>query len=107
MHETAKAGAYEETYGRWHRDPEGFWRELAADIEWVREPEVVLDDTRAPLYRWFAGGQLSTCFNMLDRHVRDGRADQPALATTAPSPIRCARTPTASCLIRRRGWPGH
>ncbi len=84
MHETAKAGAYEETYGRWHRDPEGFWRELAADIEWVREPEVVLDDTRAPLYRWFAGGQLNTCFNMLDRHVRDGRADQPALVYDSP-----------------------
>ena len=84
MHETARAGAYEETYGRWRRDPEGFWRELAADIEWVREPEAVLDDSRAPLYRWFAGGQLNTCFNMLDRHVRDGRADQLALVYDSP-----------------------
>jgi propionyl-CoA synthetase len=84
MHETAKAGAYDETYGRWQRDPEGFWRERAADIEWVREPEVVLDDARAPLHRWFAGGQLNTCFNMLDRHVRDGRADQPALVYDSP-----------------------
>ena len=84
MHETSRAGAYEETYGRWRRDPAGFWRELAADIEWVREPEVVLDDSRAPLYRWFAGGQLNTCFNMLDRHVRDGRADQLALVYDSP-----------------------
>jgi propionyl-CoA synthetase len=85
MQETSTTGtSYEETYGRWRRDPEGFWRELAADIEWVREPEVVLDDSRAPLYRWFAGGQLNTCFNMLDRHVRDGRADQPALVYDSP-----------------------
>jgi propionyl-CoA synthetase len=85
MQETSTPGtSYEETYGRWRRDPQGFWLELASDIEWVREPEVVLDDSRAPLYRWFAGGQLNTCFNMLDRHVRDGRADQPALVYDSP-----------------------
>jgi propionyl-CoA synthetase len=83
MQETS-TGAYEETYGRWRRDPEEFWRGLAMDIEWVREPEVVLDDSRAPLYRWFAGGRLNTCFNMLDRHVRDGRADQAALVYDSP-----------------------
>jgi propionyl-CoA synthetase len=84
MHETSRPGGYEETYGRWQRDPEAFWRGLAADIEWVREPELVLDDSRAPLYRWFAGGQLNTCFNMLDRHVRDGRAEQLALVYDSP-----------------------
>jgi propionyl-CoA synthetase len=84
MHDTSRAGAYEEIYQRWQREPERFWRELAADIEWVREPEVVLDDSRAPLYRWFAGGQLNTCFNMLDRHVRDGRAEQLALVYDSP-----------------------
>src|SRR3954449_2951289 len=26
--------------------------------------------------RWFRGGRLNTCFNALDRHVRDGRGDQ-------------------------------
>ncbi len=83
MQETS-TGAYEETYGRWRRDPEGFWRELAVDIECLREPKVVLDASRAPLYRWFAGGQLNTCFNLLDRHVRDRRADQSALIYDSP-----------------------
>ena len=32
-----------------------------------------------PLYRWFAGGVLNTCYNALDRHVIRGRAEQPAL----------------------------
>jgi propionyl-CoA synthetase len=77
-------GAYQETYDRWMSDPEAFWRELAGRIEWEREPDVVLDASAAPLYRWFTGGRMNTCFNALDRHVRDGRADQPALIYDSP-----------------------
>jgi propionyl-CoA synthetase len=77
-------GGYEATYRRWQEDPEAFWRGLAAGIEWIREPDAILDDSRAPLYRWFPGGQLNTCFNMLDRHVRDGRGEQAALVYDSP-----------------------
>ena len=38
----------------------------------------------APFYRWFAGGQLNTCYNALDRHVDGGRADQLALIYDSP-----------------------
>jgi hypothetical protein len=44
----------------------------------------VLDDSRAPFYRWFAGGRLNTCHNALDRHVDGGRADQLALVYDSP-----------------------
>ena len=44
----------------------------------------VLDDSRAPFYRWFSGGMLNTCFNALDRHVERGRADQLALIYDSP-----------------------
>ncbi len=77
-------GAYQETYDRWSGDPEAFWRELAGRIEWEREPDAVLDSSRAPLYRWFTGGRMNTCFNAVDRHVRDGRGDQPALIYDSP-----------------------
>src|SRR6476619_3006217 len=80
----AVMGAYQETYDRWNRDPEAFWRELAGRIEWEREPDAVLDSSRAPLYRWFTGGRMNTCFNAVDRHVRDGRGDQPALIYDSP-----------------------
>ena len=40
-------------------------------------PTRMLDDSRAPFYRWFAGGRLNTCYNALDRHVERGRGDQP------------------------------
>src|SRR6476620_2948620 len=82
--DSAVMGAYQETYDRWRRDPEAFWRELAGRIEWDREPDAVLDPSRAPLYRWFTGGRMNTCFNAVDRHVRDGRGDQPALIYDSP-----------------------
>ena len=61
--------SYDETFRRWQRDPEGFWRELAGAIDWERAPEQILDDSRAPLYAWFPDGVLNTCHNALDRHV--------------------------------------
>jgi propionyl-CoA synthetase len=72
-------GAYEDTYRRWQEDPEGFWAEQAALVEWERPPDRILDTSEAPINRWYAGGRLNVCHNAVDRHVRDGRGDQLAL----------------------------
>ena len=77
-------GGYDDTYRRWQRDPEAFWLDLACALEWDREPETALDASGAPLYRWFPDGRLNMCFNMLDRHVRDGRGEQAALIYDSP-----------------------
>ena len=70
---------YAESYRRSLENPEAFWRQAAGEIDWTSPFEKVLDDSRAPFYRWFAGGELNTCYNALDRHVGAGRGDQPAL----------------------------
>ena len=75
---------YEETYRRSIEKPEEFWADAAAAIEWFEPWERVLDDSRPPFYRWFAGGRMNTCFNALDRHVEGGRADQTALIYDSP-----------------------
>ncbi len=75
---------YEDVYARSLADPEGFWREAAAAIDWSRPFEQVLDQSRAPFFRWYVGGELNTCFNALDRHVLGGRADQVALIYDSP-----------------------
>ena len=67
---------------RQHR--EEFWAEVAAALTWVKPWDKVLDDTRPPFYRWFAGGMLNTCYNAVDRHVDSGRADQTALIYDSP-----------------------
>ena len=77
-------GRFDETYRRSLEEPEKFWAEAAAAIDWLEPWERVLDDSRAPLYRWFAGGRLNTCHNALDRHVEGGRADQLALIYDSP-----------------------
>ena len=70
---------YETVYRRSLKDPEGFWAEAAQAIDWAKPAEKVLDDSRAPFYRWFRGGRMNTCYNALDRHVDGGRAEQTAL----------------------------
>ncbi|MCA0337013.1 MAG: propionyl-CoA synthetase [Actinobacteria bacterium] len=77
-------GAYAAAYEQSISDPTAFWGEAAKAVEWITEPTTVLDDSNPPFYRWFAGGSLNTCFNALDRHVRDGRGDQVALYYDSP-----------------------
>ena len=77
-------GGYDETYRRWQRDPDAFWLGVATAVEWERKPETALDASGAPLYRWFPDGRLNMCFNLLDRHVRDGRGEQAALIYDSP-----------------------
>jgi propionyl-CoA synthetase len=83
-------GRFDETYRRSLDDPEGFWAEAAAAIDWDEPWERVLDESQAPFYRWFAGGRLNSCFNALDRHVERGRADQLALIYDSPVTARTA-----------------
>jgi propionyl-CoA synthetase len=77
-------GAYRDAYERSINDPEGFWRDAAAGIDWIRPPERVLDDANPPFYRWFPDAELNTCHNALDRHADGGRGDQPALVHDSP-----------------------
>ena len=77
-------GSYGETYRSSIEDPAEFWAAAARDIDWIREPEVILDDSNPPFYRWFKGGTLNTCYNALDRHADGGRGDQAALVYDSP-----------------------
>jgi propionyl-CoA synthetase len=77
-------GVYRQVYERSITDPDGFWRDAAAGIDWVRPPQRILDDTAAPIYRWYPDAELNTCFNALDRHVEAGRGEQDALIYDSP-----------------------
>ena len=72
-------GAFQAAFDRSIRDPEGFWGEAAEAVHWHKKWDKVLDDSNKPFYRWFTGGMVNTCYNALDLHVENGRADQPAL----------------------------
>jgi propionyl-CoA synthetase len=75
---------YSEEFDRSITDPAGFWGEQARLVDWIATPRTVLDDSEPPFYRWFPDGTLNTCYNALDRHVINGRADQAALIYDSP-----------------------
>jgi len=77
-------GSYRDTYDRWLGDPERFWAEAAESVVWHRKWDRVLDAADEPIYRWFAGAELNSCYNAVDRHVEDGRAEQLALIYDSP-----------------------
>jgi propionyl-CoA synthetase len=76
--------SYLDIYNRWLTDPEEFWSEAAEAVHWYKKWDRVLDDSRAPFYRWFSGGLLNTCYNTLDVHCENGRAEQIALIYDSP-----------------------
>jgi propionyl-CoA synthetase len=75
---------YDEVYQRSLKRPEDFWAEAAGLLAWDRAWDRVLDDSRAPFYRWYAGGRLNVCHNAVDRHVEAGLGDRTALIYDSP-----------------------
>ena len=76
---------YDDVIAEISADPGEYWLEQARTlIDWVKEPTRAVDDSTAPIYRWFPDGELNVCFNALDRHVAAGRGDQAALIYDSP-----------------------
>ena len=75
---------YADVYAAWKSDPEAFWMEAAQAIDWVTAPSKALNDSNAPLYEWFTDATVNTCYNAVDRHVENGRADQVAIIHDSP-----------------------
>jgi len=80
----ARTSRYHEVYARWRRDPQGFWAEAASAIDWFAPPKAVFEASAGVYGRWFVGARCNTCHNAIDRHVQNGRADQPALIYDSP-----------------------
>ena len=77
-------GRYHEVHARSLADPGGFWAEAAREIDWIEPAKKIFDPAMGAYGRWFAGGVVNTCYNALDRHVANGRADQVALIHDSP-----------------------
>ncbi|KAF3018225.1 hypothetical protein E8E14_013002 [Neopestalotiopsis sp. 37M] len=73
-------------------DPESFWGHQAEQLHWYRKPDSTLartdkalkSGTKHPSWEWFPGGELSNCFNCVDRHVLAGNGDNPAIFYDSP-----------------------
>lgn len=75
---------YEELYQLSIEDPERFWAAEAEKLHWFKRWDKVLDDSRAPFFRWFPGGETNLCYNAVDRHALGPRGDRPAIIWESP-----------------------
>ncbi|MBV1903252.1 MAG: propionyl-CoA synthetase, partial [Marinosulfonomonas sp.] len=76
---------YADVYSAWQKDPEAFWLDAAQAIDWDKKPTKALFPDNAPEYEWFSDGLVNTCYNAVDRHVANGRADQAAIIHDSPA----------------------
>ena len=79
---------YHEIYASWKADPEGFWAEAAKALDWDKPWDQVYAQIDG-LDRWFPGAECNSCYNAVDRHVKNGRGEQ--LAVIYDSPITGAK----------------
>ena len=60
-------------------DYTGFWAKQARELlTWHKPFKEILDDSRAPHFKWFADGMLNVSYNCLDRHLAS-RANKTAI----------------------------
>ncbi|MGB7767770.1 MAG: acetate--CoA ligase [Verrucomicrobiia bacterium] len=78
------AAQYQKMYERSIKDPDGFWLEQAATLEWFKPPakgRKYVWNTAAKIveHTWFEDGQLNVAVNCLDRHLKTKTRDKIAL----------------------------
>ena len=64
--------------------PDEFWGKEAQKLRWQKKFTQVLDDSKKPFYKWFSDGNINICDNAVDRHVDEGRGDNPAIIYDSP-----------------------
>ncbi len=79
--------SYFRLYEQSLRDPEGFWREQAKRLHWIK-PFTRVKNTRFTgdvSIKWYEDGTLNAAYNCVDRHLAT-RADQTAILWEGDSP---------------------
>jgi len=63
--------AYRKLCAEAEKDFEGFWGRLAREhVLWHKPFSKVLDESKAPFFKWFEDGELNVSYNCLDRHLK-------------------------------------
>lgn len=73
-------------------NPEEFWRHQAEHLHWHKKFSSILQMTEKTLpngithdsWEWFPDGEISTCYNCVDRHVLDGHGESVAIYFDSP-----------------------
>ena len=69
-----------------------FWQHHADQVYWHKKPSRILEQSTKklpsgvehPHWTWFQDGEISTCYNCVDRHVEAGLGSNIAIAWDSP-----------------------
>jgi acetyl-CoA synthetase len=76
--------AYEALCKEADRDYAGFWARLAREhVRWKTPFTKVLDESKAPFFKWFEDGTLNASYNCLDLQVEHGLGGKTAIVFEA------------------------
>ncbi len=70
--------AYQALHKRSLEDPDGFWGEIAGQLDWF-EPWSKVCEWNLPDAKWFVGGKTNLCHNAVTRQVNNGQGDEVAI----------------------------
>ncbi|MGB9903202.1 MAG: acetate--CoA ligase [Desulfotomaculales bacterium] len=59
-------------------DPAGFWADVASELTWIKPWEKTMEG-KLPHFKFFSGGVMNPCYNLLDRHMEKGAGNRLAL----------------------------
>ena len=75
---------YKELYRYSINEKEKFWAEQARQLKWFKDPSNILSKDEKGFDRWFADGEMNTCYLCLDHQIEQGRGEQAALIYDSP-----------------------
>ncbi len=75
---------YKNVYQQSVENPGPFWLRAAESVHWHTPPKRALNSDQQPFNTWFEDGEINACYNALDVHVNNGRAEQHALIYDSP-----------------------
>jgi propionyl-CoA synthetase len=81
---TTSQSPYQSEYHAAVSNPQLFWQQQAAKLNWYKAPNSILQQTDEHHYQWFSDGVLNTAYLALDSHIEQGRGEQTALIYDSP-----------------------
>ncbi|HEV8507409.1 MAG TPA: AMP-binding protein [Chitinophagaceae bacterium] len=75
---------YKKIYQYSINEKEKFWAQQTQQLKWFKEPSNILSKNDKGFYRWFADGEMNTCYLCLDHNIEQGRGEQTALIYDSP-----------------------
>jgi acetyl-CoA synthetase len=71
---------YKKIYKRSIDDPEGFWGEMAQQLDWYKKwNKVLVEDFAKAKHSWFVGGKINVSYNCIDRHCKTALRNKAAI----------------------------